>query len=91
MSRAYAQVRERVGDMLGAISESVVGADTIRAYAVEDRTQQRIDAAVDAHRQRAIRAQRLVALSFSTGVLVSGLDRRRRRRRRHVARGRPAG
>ncbi len=73
VSRAYAQVRERVGEMLGAISESVVGADTIRAYAVEHRTQQRIDTAVQAHASSAIRAQRLVALSFSTGVLVSGL------------------
>ncbi len=73
VSRAYGQVRERVGDMLGAISESVVGADTIRAYAVEDRTQARVDAAVQAHARSAIRAQVLVATSFSTGVLVSGL------------------
>jgi putative ABC transport system ATP-binding protein len=73
VSRAYAVVRERVGEMLGAVSESVVGADTIRAYAVEQRTQARIDAAVHAHASSAIRAQRLVALSFSSGVLVSGL------------------
>ena len=73
VSRAYALVRERVGEMLGAISESVVGADTIRAYAVERRTQERIDTAVQAHASSAIRAQRLVALSFSSGVLVSGL------------------
>jgi putative ABC transport system ATP-binding protein len=73
VSRAYGQVRERVGDMLGAISESVVGADTIRAYAVERRTQQRIDAAVQAHASTATRAQRVVAVSFSSGVLVSGL------------------
>ena len=73
VSRSYAQVRERVGDMLGAVSESVVGADTIRAYAVERRTQERIDAAVQAHATTAIRAQRVVAVSFSSGVLVSGL------------------
>jgi ATP-binding cassette subfamily B protein len=73
VSRAYAQVRERVGEMLGAVSESVVGADTIRAYAVERRTQERIDTAVQAHASSAIRAQRMVALSFSSGVLVSGL------------------
>jgi ATP-binding cassette subfamily B protein len=73
VSRAYAQVRERVGEMLGAVSESVVGADTIRAYAVERRTQERIDTAVQAHARTAIRAQRMVALSFSSGVLVSGL------------------
>jgi putative ABC transport system ATP-binding protein len=73
VSRAYAVVRERVGEMLGAVSESVVGADTIRAYAVERRTQARIDAAVHAHASSAIRAQKMVALSFSSGVLVSGL------------------
>jgi putative ABC transport system ATP-binding protein len=73
VSRAYGQVRERVGEMLGAISESVVGADTIRAYGVEGRTQQRIDAAVGSHARTAIRAQVLVAVSFTGGVLVSGL------------------
>lgn len=73
VSRAYAQVRVRVGDMLGAISESVVGADTIRAYGVEARTQDRIDAAVGAHARSATRAQVLVAVSFTGGVLVSGL------------------
>ncbi len=73
VSRAYARVRERVGDMLAAISEAVVGADTIRAYAIEDRTQRRIDAAVGAHQQSAVRAQMLVAASFTGGFLVSGL------------------
>jgi ATP-binding cassette subfamily B protein len=73
VSAAYGLVRERVGDMLGAISESVVGADTIRAYAVERRTQERVDAAVAAHRSAAIRAQTTVAVSFSSGVLISGL------------------
>lgn len=73
VSRAYGRVRERVGDMLGAISESVVGADTIRAYAVEERTQRRVDAAVEAHRKDAVRAQIVTALTFSSGVLVSGL------------------
>jgi len=73
VSRAYGGVRERVGDMLGAISEAVVGADTIRAYAVEDRTQRRIDDAIDQHRATAVRAQLLVAASFTGGVLMSGL------------------
>lgn len=73
VSRAYATVRERVGLMLAGISEAVVGADTIRAYAVEDRTQARVDAAVEAHARSAIRAQVLVASSFTGGVLVSGL------------------
>jgi putative ABC transport system ATP-binding protein len=73
VSRTYSRVRERVGEMLGAISEAVVGADTIRAYAVQDRTEQRIDGAIERHRATATRAQVLVAVSFSGGVLMSGL------------------
>jgi ATP-binding cassette, subfamily B, bacterial len=73
VSAAYSVVRERVGTMLGAISESVVGAEVVRAYAIEDRTQDRIDAAVDRHRIAATRAQKLVAMSFSTGEVVAGI------------------
>ena len=73
VSRAYSAVRERVGDMLGSVSESVVGAETIRAYGIAARTQERIDAAVGAHQRAAVRAQVLVAFSFTTGVLLSGL------------------
>lgn len=73
VSRAYTQVRERVGDTLAAVSEAVVGADTIRAYAAQERTQRRLDTAIDAHASAASRAQILVAASFTGGVLVSGL------------------
>src|SRR5689334_15942536 len=73
VGRAYTKVRERVGDMLGAISEAVVGAQAIRAYAVEDRTAERIDAAVEAHRKAAIGAQARSVVAFTTGQLVSGL------------------
>jgi putative ABC transport system ATP-binding protein len=73
VGRAYTAVRERVGDMLAAISEAVVGAATIRAYGVEDRTAERIDTAVEAHRRSAIRAQTRAVMAFTTGQLVSGL------------------
>ncbi|TDE08098.1 ABC transporter ATP-binding protein [Jiangella asiatica] len=73
LSAAYMTVRERVGFMLGAISESVVGAQAVRAYAVEARTQRRIDDAVESHRAAASRAQRLAATAFSTGEVVAGL------------------
>jgi putative ABC transport system ATP-binding protein len=59
--------------MLAAVSESVVGAQAVRAYAIEERTQSRIDDAVDQHRAAATRAQRLVAFSFTTGEIVAGL------------------
>ncbi|WP_194522740.1 ABC transporter ATP-binding protein [Cellulosimicrobium sp. JZ28] len=70
---AYTQVRARVGAMLGAISESVVGAETIRAYGAGARTARRVDAAVDATRRAMVRAQKLVAVVFSSGVLVANL------------------
>ena len=73
VGRAYTRVRERVGDMLGAISEAVVGAQAIRAYGVEDRTAERIDAAVEAHRKAAIGAQARSVVAFTSGQLVSGL------------------
>jgi ATP-binding cassette, subfamily B, bacterial len=73
VSGAYATVRERIGDLLAAVSEAVVGADTIRAYGVQHRTQEKVDERVGAHARSAVRAQVLVAVSFSGGVLVSGL------------------
>jgi len=70
---AYTALRERVGAMLGAISESVVGAETIRAYGVGERTGRRIDAAVESTRTGMVRAQKLVSTVFSSGVLVANL------------------
>jgi ABC-type multidrug transport system fused ATPase/permease subunit len=57
--------------MLGAISEAVVGAETVRAYGVGRRTQRRVDAAVRRTRDAQVRAQNRVALVFSSGVLVA--------------------
>lgn len=73
VSAAYAAVRERFGAMLGAISESIVGAETIRAYGVAGRTQRRTDAAIRATRTAMVRAQVLVSAVFSSGVLVANL------------------
>lgn len=67
----YAAVRERIGRMLGALSESVVGAETVRAYGIEDRTRRRIESAVEATRAGMVRAQVMVASAFSIGVLVA--------------------
>src|SRR5665648_428610 len=73
VSKAYGAVRVRTGAMLGAISEAVVGAETIRAYGVGERTQRRIDAAVRDTRDAQVGAQRRVAAVFSSGVLVANL------------------
>lgn len=73
VNRAYTLVRERVGAMLGAISESVVGAETVRAYGVAERTGRRIGVSVEATRTAQARSQILVAATFSSGVLISNL------------------
>lgn len=69
----YSTVREKYGAMLGAVSESVVGAETIRAYGVAARTQRATDAAIRATRRAMVRAQTLVAAVFSSGVLTANL------------------
>ena len=73
LSQAYAVVRRQVGALLSAVSEPVVGAAVVRSYAVEGRTQARIDDAVDRHFRASSRAQGLTAFSFSLGGISAGL------------------
>ncbi|MDP3968419.1 MAG: ABC transporter ATP-binding protein [Nocardioides sp.] len=73
LSAAYGVVRQQVGTLLAAVAEPVVGAAVVKAYAVEDRTQRRIDEAIDRHRAASIRAQGLTAFSFSLGGVSAGL------------------
>ncbi|MCW2812787.1 MAG: msbA 3 [Nocardioides sp.] len=73
LSDAYGVVRRQVGSMLSAISEPVVGAAVVRSYAIEARTQARIDEAVSIHQRASTRAQGFTAVSFSLGGLSAGL------------------
>jgi ATP-binding cassette, subfamily B, bacterial len=73
LAAAYGVVRRRLGEMLAAIGESIVGAEVIRAYGVAGRTSQRLDAAIDDHRRAQQKAIRTSVLSFSTGELAAGL------------------
>jgi ATP-binding cassette subfamily B protein len=73
LSVAYSAVRERVGELLGAISESVVGAPVIRAYAAQGRTAQRVDDAVTRTRQAQTRAQTIAAATFCSGEITTAL------------------
>jgi ATP-binding cassette subfamily B protein len=70
---AYRGVRERIGELLGAISESVVGAPVIRAYGAQARTAQRVDDAVTRTRQAQTRAQTISATTFCSGELTTAL------------------
>ncbi|MEI5673797.1 MULTISPECIES: ABC transporter ATP-binding protein [unclassified Nocardioides] len=73
LSAAYGVVRRQVGLMLSAISEPVVGAAVVKSYAVEARTQGRIDEAIGIHQAASTRAQGFTAVSFSLGGLSAGL------------------
>ncbi|MDR2703278.1 MAG: ABC transporter ATP-binding protein/permease, partial [Cellulomonadaceae bacterium] len=70
---AYLTVRQQTGLLLGAISETVVGAETVRAYGVGARALRRIDRAIEHSRQSQGRAQMLVASTFTAGNLCSNL------------------
>ena len=73
LSEAYGAVRRQVGVMLAAISEPVVGAAVVRSYAVEGRTQTRIDTAIDDYKAASTRAQGFTVISFSLGGISAGL------------------
>ena len=73
LSESYSTVRRQVGALLSAISEPVVGASVVRSYAVESRTQARIDEAVARHQKASVRAQSFTAFSFSLGGVSAGL------------------
>ena len=73
VNRAYTVVRARMGEMLGAVSESIVGAQTIAAYGVGPKVQQKMDRAIEGHERSAVRAMKNVALTFSAGVFAANL------------------
>lgn len=73
MTAAYGTVRRTVADMLSVIAEPVVGAAVVRSHAVERRTQQRVDTAIDTNLRANIAAQRLVAVTFASAGIAGGL------------------
>ncbi|MEO6204607.1 MAG: ABC transporter ATP-binding protein [Mycobacteriales bacterium] len=73
LQSAYGAVRERIGRMLGAVAESVVGAPVIRAYGVQARTAERIDVAVAETMFAQRRAQKIAAFTFSAGELTAAV------------------
>ncbi|MEU3216716.1 ABC transporter ATP-binding protein [Streptomyces sp. NPDC006971] len=73
LSEAYGRVRTRGGDMLAATGEAVVGAAVIHAYDAGDLIGRRIDTAVEEHRRAQSRAQRLVAVTLSSGEVAAAL------------------
>jgi ATP-binding cassette, subfamily B, bacterial len=61
---AYDRVRVRVGETLSAVSESVMGADVVRAYGLEGRVRDRTGEAVENRYQAERRSWRYGAMIF---------------------------
>ncbi len=83
---AYDLLRTRVGEMLAAFSEAVMGAAVVRAYGAQERTRDQLDESIAARYRARIRANKYMAgvfvigdlfgaLAF-VGVLVAGLAQR---------------
>ncbi|HEX2074015.1 MAG TPA: ABC transporter ATP-binding protein [Geodermatophilus sp.] len=73
LAAVYSVVRERVGDVLAAVSESVVGAPTVRAYGIRARTAARIDRAIQRHYRAQVDAQKVTAAVFVSGEFVAAV------------------
>ncbi|MBR7825156.1 ABC transporter ATP-binding protein [Actinospica sp. MGRD01-02] len=69
----YSAVRSAIGRMLGAVSETLVGAPIVRAYGIEDRMGARMDEAIARTRRAQVGAQRVVITTFSAGEIAAGL------------------
>ncbi len=73
LSRAYDVVRRTVGEMIAVIAEPVVGASVVRAYAIEPRTQRRVNGGIKDNLDANVKAQKLVAVTFASAGLAGGL------------------
>ncbi|MRJ77766.1 ATP-binding cassette domain-containing protein [Aeromicrobium sp. SMF47] len=73
LSDAYDIVRRTVGEMIAVIAEPVVGASVVRAYAIEKRTQDRVDEGIKGNLDANVKAQKLVAVTFAASGVAGGL------------------
>jgi len=73
LSDAYDTVRRTVGEMIAVIGEPVVGASVVRAYAIERRTQERVDSGIKGNLDANVKAQKLVAITFASSGVAGGL------------------
>ncbi|HEV7886800.1 MAG TPA: ABC transporter ATP-binding protein [Acidimicrobiales bacterium] len=73
LSVAYDVVRQRVGEMLAAVSEAVLGHHVIRSYGTQDQSLERLDGAIEASRKANVRAGVISAFMFPSGDIFSVL------------------
>jgi putative ABC transport system ATP-binding protein len=73
LSVAYDTVRLRVGDMLAAVSEAVLGHHVIRSYGAQEQSGRRLDQAIEDSRKANVRAGVISAFLFPSGDVFSVL------------------
>lgn len=73
LAGATVAVRQRVGSMLAAVSETVIAAPVVRSYGAQERTLVRLDQAVGDVRRGQSRAQRLSVLAFCVGEVAASI------------------
>lgn len=73
MSEAYDLVRGRVGEMLSEVSESVMGADVVRAYGLEGRVDARVKRSIRDRYRAHVLAHLRTARLWPMGTIFWGL------------------
>jgi ATP-binding cassette subfamily B protein len=73
VGRAYAEVREHVGNMFARLSEALVGVETIQAFDARSRVMADIDETIGAYSRKARHAAQLTTNGFAAAVLISGI------------------
>jgi ATP-binding cassette subfamily B protein len=70
---SYDAVRTRVGETMAEISESVMGADVVRAYGLHRRMDRRLKTAISRQYEAQMRAMRFQSMVFPSGHSFGGL------------------
>ena len=70
---SYDRVRTRVGETLAEISESVMGADVVRAYGLHTRMDRRLKRAIRRQYEAQMRAMKFQSIVFPSGHSFGGI------------------
>ncbi len=73
LGRAHDKVRERVSDSMSAVSESITGLPTVRAFGAEGPTLHRVRSAVDQQFAAEFRTANLGSALFSSAEMFAGV------------------
>jgi putative ABC transport system ATP-binding protein len=73
MSRAHEERRTAIGDLLGAFNEALTGAEVVRAYNAQHRTQRRLDTVSETRYRKGLRANFYMAGVYVVGDLIGAV------------------